>query len=445
MTFLLPLAISWVSGIVLLGLDGNRRSARALGLLALVAVLAIDFALCVTFTAPQRVTTGGWPAEVGITLVADRLSLFFATTSAAVGLVVFAHGLPRGERDRGFPGWMLLLQAALHGMFFTNDLFNFYVFFELGVLTSFVLALHGYGRREIRGGVVYVVVNLLGSVLFLLGIALTYRSLGTLDFDALATRGQDAPFGGLLLVGTLLFVALGLKLGVFPFHGWVPALYAQARPAVAAVLAGALSNVGAYGLLRFGSTFLDAPRLEAAPFLVALGVAGALYGSFLAARRRTIAEAAAYAAVAHVGYILIAIGLGATTATLLLVLSGALDKTLIFASLELTRSGRRGLGLVAACSIAGLPVTIGFVAKMLLVRAALDTPIVVAAILTSAAFGLFFVARFSFAARSERTRHLVPPWAPTLLLIAVVGLGAWPAGVVRWAEATTVELAERGP
>lgn len=451
--FLFPLVLAWLLGVVLLALDGRRRPARFAASTGLAVVFTADVVLFLELRAGDvhRVTTGGWPAQVGITLQVDAISAFFAASCAFVALVVLAQGLPRGARDRHFPAWILLLTAALHGMYFTNDLFDFYVFFELGVMTSFVLALHGYGKREIRGGAIYVVVNLVGSVAFLIGITLAYRAFGTLELDALTERAAEAPPGIVLLVGALVFSSLGLKLGLFPFHWWVPSLYAHARPAVTAVLAGALSNVGAYGLLRFGTTFLETARIAASDGLIVLGAASALYGSLLAARRRSPAEASSYAAVAHVGYILVAIGLGTAdgfAAALLLVLAGALDKALVFCCLELSSRSRRALGIVGACSIAGLPVTIGFVAKALLVHESLASPgggALVAVLLVSAGLSLFYVARYWFGIASWEAARLVPAWAPALLGIAIVALGVWPDPLVDWASAAGARLVESAP
>src|SRR5690606_12216625 len=149
--------------------------------------------------------------------------------------------------------------------------FNFYVFFELAVVSSFALASYGFGRKEVRGALIYVAVNLFGSMLFLVGVASLYHEIGTLDFEQI----QATVAGGgrvMVMSAALLFAALSVKLGLFPFHGWVPVLYSHARPAVAAALSGALVNIGAYGLLRLGTSVLDVARDAGAVVLVVVGL-----------------------------------------------------------------------------------------------------------------------------------------------------------------------------
>src|SRR5690606_22186814 len=118
----------------------------------------------------------------------DGFGLWFATICAGVAAAVMIHEGATRVGSRLFPALLVLMCAGLHGAFFTGDLFNFYVFFEISVVTSFALAAYGYGRAEVRGSFVYVALNLLGSVLFLFGVAALYPTTGTLDFTDIAVR-----------------------------------------------------------------------------------------------------------------------------------------------------------------------------------------------------------------------------------------------------------------
>ena len=256
----LALVIPWAAGIVLVLLDGRRRArrlargrraggqprrarrARRRGPLA---------------TGPVEATTGDWPAGVGITLRADALGVLFA--AALVAGAARRDG-PRGRStacaSASSPGWSCCSRAGLTGVFLTGDLFNFYVFFELSMTAAYILATYGGTRRELGAALVFTTVNLLGTFVFLLSVAGLYHVTGTLDMAQIAERMADVDPNAAILIAVGFFVAFSVKLGLFPFHFWLPTVYTGARPAVAAILSGGLANIGAYGLLRFGAELL---------------------------------------------------------------------------------------------------------------------------------------------------------------------------------------------
>ena len=198
----------------------------------------------------------------------------------------------------------------MNGTFLTGDIFNFYVFFELALVASYVLALYGRSPRVLGAGLVFTAVNLLGTFVFLLSIASLYRVTGTLDMTRIAERMAVADPNAAILIAVGFFVAFSVKLGLFPFHFWLPTVYTAARPAVAAILSGSLANIGAYGLLRFGGDLLPRELELAAGALIVIGAASIMYGGVLAVSRRTGGEMLAYSAIGQVGYVLVAIGIG---------------------------------------------------------------------------------------------------------------------------------------
>lgn len=444
MIALAPLCASWMFGALLLGADGRKRWVATLAACGLLGVFALDVGLLVwglgTSDAMLEVTTGGWPAGVGIRLSVDRIGLLFATTSAGVLTAVMIHERRVGVRSRLLPALLLLMCAGLHGAFFTRDLFNFYVFFEVSVVSSFALAAYGYGRAELRGTFTYVAVNLFGSALFLVGIASIYHSLGTLDFGQIVVRASAAESEPLVLSTTLLFVALALKLGLFPLHGWVPALYGNARPGVAAALAGALANIGAYGLLRV-AMFLAETELVGSTAFVVLGAAAILHGGVLALSRESPAETAAYASVVHAGYVVLALGIGGPhglVALLLVVVAGSIDKATMFMTLDASGRARETTSLLAAASMAGLPPTFSFVAKLALLRAALQAsaPGAIALVVVAGSV-LTLVAGVRFRRRVTQTRPMsgTASAMPIALASVSVLLTIWPEPVARFAAA----------
>ncbi|MBY8852030.1 oxidoreductase, partial [Saccharothrix sp. MB29] len=304
------LLVPWVSGAVLVALDGRRRVVAWLAVASLAATLAVLGVLAAdVFTEGAReVVTGGWPAGVGIVVRADALGV--ASLSVLVLLAAAAHEALGGVRSRTFPGLVVLLGAGLTGLFVTADVFSFYVFFELAMTASYPLSAYGGKRRQLRAAVVFTAVNLLGSFIFLLSVAGAYRVTGALAMDRVAERMPAVTPNAALLIATGFFIAFSVKLGLFPFHFWLPTVYAGARPAVAAILSGAVANIGAYGLLRFGADLFPEQLRHAGVALVVLGAASILYGGVLAVARGDAAEMLAYSAIGQVGYVLVALGVG---------------------------------------------------------------------------------------------------------------------------------------
>ena len=374
MEFLWSLIASWCAGVAFAFLDGRRRKVAVSAAVVLAGVLVLDLRVLAILAdgGTREVVTGGWPAGVGIRLHADLVAALFASVSTLVLAAVLVHEALEGVRDRAFPSLLLLLSAGLHGLFFTGDAFNFYVFFEVSMMSAFGLASYAHERAELRATFVFVVVNLVGSVVFLAAVAALYLVTGSLDLFAIASEPRGE--GSLRLVAVLLFTAFLLKLGLFPFHHWVAVVYRDTRPAVAAALAGALANIGSYGIVRFGSAAL-LPELESArAALLVLGAASALYGTLLALHRSVPGEIVAYATIAHAGYLLLALGIGGAegkAALLLLVLSGSLDKATLFLALDLPGRGGRFAAFAGGASLAGVPLTLGFFGKLELLRAAL--------------------------------------------------------------------------
>ncbi len=449
MTALLPLAVPWLLTAVFLALNGRSRWVSWAAVLVLACVVAADIGLLLHQTigaaSPLDVVTGGWPRGVGVRLRVDTLSLFVAAISAGVLLAVTAHEARSQVRSRLLPGLMVALCSGLHGAFFTADLFNFYVFFEVCVVSSFVLAAYGYGKRETRGTFVYVVVNSFGSVLFLLGVAAVYYVAGTLDIADLSARGGKHSYW---LAAVLVFAALAIKVGLFPFHGWVPVLYTHARPAVAAALAGALVTLGAYALLRLGFTVYDAERAASSTVLVVLGSGAAFYGAALAMSKKRPEEIAAYLAVAHSGYLVVALGVGGVHGMIAMVLgiaAGALDKAAMFLSLDSRTAARGRIVFIAVSSTAGMPLTLGFLFKIELILALLATDaaaVYLAMVLPSliVLVGGAFVMWQRTGHGAHAPKHPGRPWAAAALVASTLALGAVPGPVQGAASSAAVHL-----
>lgn len=375
---LLPvvLGISWFLAVVLAPLDGRRRviGAVAVAGLAVNFVAALWLAGVVWMTGPVVMVTGGWPEGVGITLRADALGGLFSVLATGLLLISLAYEVLGGVQERTFPALVLFLAAGLNGLFLTGDIFNFYVFFEVSMTASFVLASYGYEKHEVRNALIFMVVNLIGSVLFLSAVAFLYHVTGTLNMSGVATWVNTVEPTSVILIATLIFVAFSLKLGLFPFHFWLPSVYRDVRPIVAAILSGVLANIGSYGLLRFGADVLPRVLQFGAPVLIALGIMSSLYGALFAVSRRTGSEMLAYSSISQVGYLMIALGIGGSVglaAAVLYAVVNALNKTMLFLTVDLQGKLVGAAFLIGALSVAGIPPSAGFFGKVALFQVGL--------------------------------------------------------------------------
>jgi multicomponent Na+:H+ antiporter subunit D len=452
----LPVGISWVLAGVLALLDGRRRW---VGLLA-AAGLGVSFvslvwlAFVVLREGPIATVAGGWPENVGISLRADALGVVFALVCIGIILLSLLYELPLGVRWRAFPALVLLVAAGLTGLFLTGDAFNFYVFFEISMTASFVLTGYREEDYQVRGAFVFAVVNLLGSVLFLIGIAALYSITGSLDMRVIAERTDVLEPSSVIAIAALIFAAFCLKLGLFPFHFWLPAVYVGSHAPVAAILSGALANIGSYGLLRFGGGILPRELEFGSTAVLVLGTASIIYGALQAISRRDTSEVMAYSAIGQVGYVLLALGVGGPAgyaAAVLYSVVNSLNKGVVFLAAGLRGPLVGGAFAVGAFSIAGVPPAAGFVGKIAIFKAAISEdslPVSLAIVV------LIFVGgalSFLYTFQVYQRQFMKPgsegepsPQAAPLLVVAlaslVVLLGLWPEPLVYLSEAAAGAL-----
>lgn len=207
---------------------------------------------------------GAWPAPFGIVLVIDRLTGLMLVLTAVIGLAAFINSLAYWDRvGPHFHALLQLLLMGVNGAFLTGDLFNLFVFFEVLLAASYGLLLHGSNTQRVRAGLHYIVVNLVGSLLFLIGVSLIYGLTGTLNMADLPARAAALSSADRALFDTaaaILGVAFLTKAGCWPLNFWLPGTYAAASAPVAAAFA-ILTKVGIYSLLRLGSLIGSADAL----------------------------------------------------------------------------------------------------------------------------------------------------------------------------------------
>ncbi|MGD8275733.1 MAG: proton-conducting transporter membrane subunit [Thiohalocapsa sp.] len=464
-----PSGSEWTLAVVFLPLAGALlsfllpRLAAVLGLgaAALTAAAALGLTLEVMAEGPQRTALGGWGAPLGILWLADGLSAALLAMTATVGAAVsvyataYFRGVP-GERAFFWPLW-LLLWTALNALFVSADLFNIYVTLELVGFAAASLTALGHGAAALSGAIRYLLVSVLGSLAYLLGIALIYQGCGTVDIALVAERIGTAPRLAMQAALGAMFAGLLLKTALFPFHFWLPPAHGSAPAPVSAVLSALVVKASFYLLLRLWLDVLDGDGGRwLGELLGVLGAAAVIWGSVLALRQRRLKLLIAYSTVAQIGYFFIAFPLalaGETavwTGALYLALAHGLAKAAMFMSAgslmrfgrhdriaELDRAVQRlpvtlAAFTLAGVSIMGLPPSGGFIGKWLMLDAAfrqgrfgLAAVMLLGGVL--AAGYVFKVVGYAFTPAQHEHRGLVVPaameWSALLLAAAAILLG----------------------
>jgi multicomponent K+:H+ antiporter subunit D len=373
----------------------------------------------------QTYLLGNWAAPFGIALALDRLSalLLLLTAVVSVAALLYAGG-GDSRRGRHFHSLFQFQLMGLNGAFLTADLFNLFVFFEVLLIASYGLLLHGAGAARLRAATHYVSFNLAGSALFLVAASLLFGLTGTLNIADLAQRVPHlAPDRHALLqsAALMLIVVFGIKAALLPLYFWLPATYGAASAPVAALFA-VMTKVGVYAALRlctqaFGA---DGGALAhvTAPWLQCLALATLLLGSVGALAARQLRTMLGYVVVTSAGTLLLAVALGrpgtvaaglfylvnsTLVASALFLLAdrvraarGTIDDQLSPAPMATPRAALGVLFVFFAMSAAGLPPLAGFMGKALLLQAAGPGPWgggIVAAILAASLLTLVAFAR----------------------------------------------------
>lgn len=373
----------------------RRRLAMASVLLGLfMAVQLVALASGGTLTVYRL---GEWPAPFGIAMVVDRLSALMVLLTYLIAVPVMWYATGGWDvRGRHFHALFQFQLMGLCGAFLTGDAFNLFVFFEVLLIASYVLLLHGQGRERFRMGVHYVVLNLTASAVFLVGLAVLYSATGTLNMADIGLRVSQLTGDQAALARSaalLLLVVFGLKAAVVPLYFWLPATYASASAPVAALFA-IMTKVGVYSIIRVHWVMFGAQAGESAwvasDWLLPLGLTTSVLGVLGALAAHSMGRLVAYLTVSSVGTILAAVALS-TPATLSAALYYMLHSTVVIAGLFLLvelLAAQRGaaqdklrpapavrepvlLGIMmifGAASAAGLPPLPGFLGKLMILE-----------------------------------------------------------------------------
>lgn len=408
--------------------------ARGLTAITLIGLLALHLA-----PLPEVYFLGSWPAPFGIVLVMDRLSSLMLILVAGLSAVVMIYASVNGwdQRGRHFYPLFLLQIMGLNGAFLTADAFNLFVFFEVLLIASYGLMVHGGMRAAMSAGVHYVAFNLLGSAVFLLALGLIYNLTGTLNMADIGQKlallpAQDA---GLIRIAAVLFLAVfAIKGGLVPLHFWVTRSYSATSAPVAALFA-VMTKVGAYAVIRFGLLIFPVSLTSIgtlwADVIYGSAIATILVGGLGAMAARSLPHLVSYAAIGSMGVVFLAISTF-TPAGLSAALYYILHSTLATALLFLLAEGRsRALFLAGAIAMVGLPPLSGFVGKVLILQAVPD-PLAWAAVLLGSLLTLIGFAKIGSDLywKSEAAVSEAKLWPIGILLAAILALTVFASPVM---------------
>ena len=355
----LPIVLPLVAGGIMVLLSEHRRRTKlALGLASGTGLLATAIALMRMADGSGEGWPGGvgvylaanWPAPFGIALAVDRLTAMMLLLSAVLGLasLVFAHARWDRAGVHFHPLFQFLLMG-LNGAFLTTDLFNLFVFFELMLAASYGLVLHGSGVARVRSGLHYIAVNLVASSLFLVGVAMVYAVVGTLNMAELAELLPGIPLAdrAMLEAGfAVLGVAFLIKSAMWPLNFWLPGAYGAAGAPVAAAFS-IMTKVGVYVILRLWLLLFAEGAGDSTGFgrewLLAGGLFTLAIGSIGMLASQDLRRLAGYSVIVSSGTLLAAVGIGSAamvSAALYYLFSASLATAALFLLNELIERSR---------------------------------------------------------------------------------------------------------
>lgn len=468
-------AVPMFAGIVLLLLHGKTMAQRWVALLFLSTMIA--FSGCVLYRVYQGPDIPGvvivsqmsnWPAPFGITMAVDTLSAIMLLVADAVTFCVVlycAFQLPKRVEQAFFYPLALFLLFGVHWSFVTGDLFNLFVSFEIMLMASYALFVLGTRRDQIRQAYKYIILNLIGSTLFVTCAGLLYGQLGTLNMADITRIGLEGnlPPASVPIIAMLLIV-FGGKTAIFPVWYWLPETYPSLPAPVGALFAGLLTKVGAYVMIRvFVMMFGSAPQVApvVGPIILICSGITMFVGVLGAVSMHTVRRILSIHIISQVGYMILGVGLmtnAAVAGAIFFILHNMVVKSCLFLCGGLMRDHagtddlneiggllRRSpwlaaLFFIAGLSLAGLPPFSGFFGKFVLIRESFETgrgALAVVAIATSLftllsmlkiwSYGFWSPSRGAHVRHTGRAPHTGGGLAAIALLVAIalsMGFGA---------------------
>ncbi len=340
---------------------------------------------------------GGWDAPFGISIVIDPMSALFLLVSSVIVLAIAVFSInfrKKGQYQSKYYFFFFTLILGINGAFTTGDIFNMYVWFEVMLLSSFVLINLGFSKEQMRSGIKYMALNLIGSLFFLAGIGLLYGKTGTLNMAHLAEILMNDDQSILINSSAMLFfLAFGIKAAVFPLNFWLPASYHTPNITVSSLFAGILTKVGIYAMIRFFTLFFVQDPLFWQTLLFVVAGFTMVLGGMAAISRYETRKILSYHIISQIGYMIMGLAiftpLGIAGA-IFFALHNMLAKSNTFVVAGLINRMRGSYSLkevgglfkespvlavlfiIPAFALAGIPPLSGFYAKFILIKAGFE-------------------------------------------------------------------------
>ncbi|KYG33404.1 Na+/H+ antiporter subunit D [Alkalihalobacillus trypoxylicola] len=394
---ILPILIPFLMGAILILFPKKTRIQQIISGLTSISLLIVSIYLAV-HVYQQGITVlelGNWQAPFGIVLVADLFSMMMVILSSIIGLVCLFYSFQtlstKRQKAYFYPFYFFLL-TGVNGAFLTGDLFNLFVFFEVMLISSYILIVIGGTKYQLRESFKYVVMNVFASILFLIGVAYIYSVTGTLNLADLAVKVALLEQTGVLNVIAVIFlVVFAMKGGLFPLYFWLPRSYYGPPAAIAALFGALLTKVGIYAIMRtFTLVFVHDPGFTHTLILILAGLT-MIFGVLGAVSQFDFKRILTYHIISQVGYMVMGLGIFTPLAiagaiyyiahhiivkAALFLFAGAAQK--ITGTTDLKQMGGllkthpllAWLFFISAISLAGIPPLSGFFSKFALILAA---------------------------------------------------------------------------
>jgi multicomponent Na+:H+ antiporter subunit D len=310
-----PILYQALVAIILLFLWNRPKVQRTVSIVASLGFVGLSIALFVKvwYSGTLTLQMGNWDAPFGISLVADTLASALVMLTSFVGLAVtlFSTATIISSRVKfGYFSILHFMMMGLCGAFLTGDIFNLYVWFEVIIISSFILLTIGGEIAQIEGAVKYFSLNMLASIIFLTAIALLYGLTGTLNMAQLALVIPTIENEGLVtIVALLFFVSFGIKSGVFPLYFWLPASYHTPPAAVSALFGGILTKVGVYVIIRVYTLIFPIAQFNL-DVTVVVAVLTIISGALGAMVQKDLIKVFSYFIICHIGFMIAGISMG---------------------------------------------------------------------------------------------------------------------------------------
>ncbi|MCJ1909142.1 Na+/H+ antiporter subunit D [Planococcus ruber] len=398
---LFPILIPLLFAAILLFFPKNISLQRIISAAAAVATLisVLFLLLKVKADGVQAVTLGSWDAPFGITMVSDMLSVLLVLSATIITLFVIFYSMPTIGIDREksfyYPAVLFLL-VGVNGAFTTGDIFNLFVFFEVLLMASYMLIVHGGEKPQLRESIKYLLVNVISSALFVAAVAFLYSVTGTLNMADLAVKIPQIEETGILTVIAVMFlVVFGFKAAIFPLYFWLPGAYHAPPIPVLALFGALLTKVGVYAIIRTYTLFFTMNIAFTHELLGIIAILTILAGCIGALAYFDVKKIIIYNIIIAVGVILFGIAqmneAGIEGALFYLVHDMLIKAALFFlvgiVAVIFGTSNLREMGglmktypvlgwvyLIAAFGLAGIPPLSGFPGKLLIVQGGFEGP-----------------------------------------------------------------------